>query len=128
MSVAAAAVLVGLVVVLARRLGLVARALEAMAVASATLRVLRDRDLDDDAKELTARRAARRLAILSCLTAVGGAIAVALPMAALWLIAHATQTALFKGALDTTVSWPFLAASTAAVVGLWWLERRRDPG
>lgn len=66
------------------RIGLAGRAREAAARASDCLRILRDSSLGDDAKERRLRKHARRLFGLAGILLGGSALALVVPLGAVW--------------------------------------------
>jgi hypothetical protein len=125
----AGAVLAVLVFVLAARAtGLADKARQAVTSAQASLAVLANRDLDDEAKEKALQALAKRLFALFFLLLLAGAASLAAPAAAVWLLSR-TGLVAFSAVLDATLSWPFLLGNTAlaAAAVAWLARRRRDP-
>lgn len=86
MSFLLAAFVVVVFAVMIDRLNLVARAREAGTRAKDSLQVLRDRSLDDDAKERRLQRNAVRLFQLVGILTGGSLIALFIPLSAVWLL------------------------------------------
>lgn len=94
---------------------LLERAPHVMAVSTHAFRDLRDPLLDDDAKEARMREHARTLGVLFTRLTVGTLVALAVPVAVVWLLDAAGIVSL-NGVLDALSSWPLLVAGSLAIV------------
>lgn len=119
MTWAAALLALGVFIALARWLGMGKMSRDAFAQLAAALRVMRDPDLDDDAKEPLVRRHAARLLALFAHLALTSALVLTIPATGLWLL---TQSGSVPGdeLLTLLASWQFLVAA----VGVTWLATR----
>lgn len=122
----AAILLAAAVVALIKCLGLLTHTRAALAVAEESLVTLGDRLLDDEARETILRRHAFRLFKLFGLLALGGAVALFLPLAALRL-ADRLGAVPETEVLRVSLSWPFLTGSLVAGAFLLTLGRNRRP-
>jgi hypothetical protein len=122
MAVAGAIFLVVGFVALVRMFGLIRRCGEVFDLARASLAVLRNPSLDDDAKESALQTHATRLFSLFFLLTAGTGLALALPAGIIWIL-DALQVVSLRAVLDVTLSWQFLLGSTLAGVAAWRLTR-----
>jgi hypothetical protein len=104
----------GFVVVL-KACRVVENSVRAVSITNSAVEDIRSPTLDDDAKEARLQRHAKQLFGLFFLITAGGAAAVFLPVAAIWILDR-LQVLSFDGVLRATVSWQFLAATTLLVV------------
>lgn len=86
MSLLLAALVVVTFAAMIERFGLVGHAREVVARSRESLDLVRDRSLDDDAKEKRLQRHAVRLAQLVVILAGGSLLALGLPLAGVWLL------------------------------------------
>lgn len=126
MTWAAALLAVAIFVALAHGLQVVARSRETIAHVGAALRVLRDRELADDAKEALVRQHAGRLFALFGRLTFATLLALSLPAAGLWLLTR--FGALPSEALFAVLgSWQFWLAALVVTVACTRLTRARRP-
>lgn len=123
MSFFLAALVVVVFAVLLGRLRLVGRARSAAQHTGDCLRVLRDRSLDDRAKERALQSHAVRLFGLFALLVGGGAVALAAPLLGVWMLDRA-GVASFGGVLATLERADFLAATALVGLAAWLVIRR----
>lgn len=110
--------------ILCKLFGLLPGTRRVVSVARQSLTVLGDATLTDEAKEKALQAHALHLFRLFGLLAVGGAAALALPLAGLWG-ADRYGVVSWDAVLATTLSWPFLLISGgAALVVLGWRGRQ----
>jgi hypothetical protein len=83
-----------------------------------------DRSLSDDAKAKALRRHSLALFGIFARLTLGLALAVGLPILLVWLIAF-TRLWSFQGAIDATLTWPFLVAGLLPFVAIFLRSRRR---
>lgn len=119
----ATAVVAGFAAVL-EGVGLPGRAAEVAGRARECLSVLRDPALSDDQKEAALRRHAARLFVLLGILVGGSALALGLPLAAVWAVDQA-GLASFPTVWATLQRLDFLAAVSVAGVVLWLFFRQR---
>ncbi|HEY0946610.1 MAG TPA: sulfotransferase [Opitutaceae bacterium] len=121
-----ASLLVAGFAVLCKLFGLVSGTRQVVIRARQSLLVLGDATLPDEAKEKALQAHALHLFRLFGLLVVGGAAALALPLAGLW---GADRYGLFSWdeVLATTLSWPFLLISAVAMAAVFGLRPRRRP-
>lgn len=124
MSVVWAALIVVAFSAILERLRLESRAKEVGSHAGATLRVLRDPELDDDAKEHLLQRHATRLFALAGVILLGAAAALGVPLGAVWLL-DAAGVASLSDVLDVLQRVDFLVAGSVLGVVAWRVFRRR---
>jgi hypothetical protein len=118
-------VVAGFVVIL-HAMRLVPKGVEVASASQAALAVIRDPDLDDDAKAALMQRHAKRLFALFLLLAGGGAAALLLPLALVYGLAAAGLMS-YDGVIATLVSWQFLLVTTlGAALALSALARLRQ--
>jgi len=122
MALAGAIFLVVGFVALVRMFGLIRRCGEVFDLARASLAVLRNPSLDDEAKESALQSHATRLFSLFFLLTVGAGLALALPAGIIWIL-DALRVVSLRAVLDCTLSWQFLLGSTLAGVAAWRLIR-----
>lgn len=91
------------------RLRLVERSRQINTIVRQSAATTADRSLSDSAKAQALRRYSMTLFGLFASLTLGLAIAVGLPILLVWLLALA-QLWSFEGALEATLSWPFLIA------------------
>lgn len=91
------------------RLRLVERSRQINTIVRESAATTADRSLSDSAKAQALRRYSMTLFGLFASLTLGLAIAVGLPILLVWLLALA-QLWSFEGALEATLSWPFLIA------------------
>ncbi|HEX5050317.1 MAG TPA: hypothetical protein VFZ65_00965 [Planctomycetota bacterium] len=123
MTWAAALFLVLTFLGLVARLGIPARAGDAVARTQRAVADLRNRDLSELDKEKATRAHASALFGLFLLITLLSAVALLLPLGAVWLVAAAGLCD-FQAVLDATLSWPILLGATFAGIALL-LRRRR---
>ena len=126
MTWAAALLAVAIFVALARALKVVDRSRETIAHVGAALRVLRDRELADDAKETLVQQHASRLLALFAQLTLATVVALAIPAAGIWLLTKfgALQSDALRALL---ASWQFLVAAIAVTWTCTRLTRARRP-
>jgi hypothetical protein len=105
-------------------LGLVAKATEAASLARRSMADLRDPALDDDAKEAAMRAYAAQLFWLFAVLTLGSAVALAIPLAILYLL-DVTHLLSLAAVLETVVQWPFIVATVVLYVAGWLILRKR---
>jgi hypothetical protein len=98
-------------------LGLVPRGREAVDRARRSVEDLRSPELDDLQKEKVLQAHSLRLFSLFLQLALGGAAAVLLPAALVWLLAQ-TGLVSFAAVLELAVSWEFVLVSAVAATGI----------
>ena len=108
--------------VLIERMGLEARGREAAAETSRMLGVLRDRELDDRAKERALQRTSLRLFGLSLAIAGLGFAALILPLGAVWLLDR-LGAASFSETLASLQRIDFLVVATLLGCGAYFASR-----
>lgn len=115
MTWAAALLAVAIFVALARGMQVVDKSRETIAQVGAALRVLRDRELVDDAKEALVRQHAGRLFALFGRLTLATLLALSIPAAGLWLLIElgALPSEALFGVLG---SWQFLVAALVVTV------------
>jgi hypothetical protein len=94
-----------------------------ISITNRALADFRSNDLDDDAKEAALQTHARHLFVLFFLVTLGGVAAVFAPLAVVWVLDW-LQLLSLANVLQATLSWQFIAASTAAF-GLIFFAKRR---
>ena len=104
--VAAAFIVLGFAAALSR-LGLVEIAADVSRVSHKSLALLRDSMLDDRTKEAAMQANARALFVAFLRLAIGLVIALAIPTALVWGVAH-TGLFAFEAVIRTSLTWPFL--------------------
>jgi hypothetical protein len=109
----------------ARRARLPQRATEAGVRARASLTVLRDPHLGDDAKERRLREESVRLFELFLRIVLGGALALGIPLAVVWAL-DAMGIASVAGTVQVLARLDFLLAATAIGAVGFWLSLRRE--
>ena len=124
MAFAGAIFLVVGFVVLVRKFGLVQKSGDVFGLVKSTLEVLRNPLLDDDAKESALQSNAKQLFLLFLLLTVGGAAALALPAAVIWLL-DVLRVLSLRSVIEVTLSWPFLLGTTLLAIVAWRLTRHR---
>jgi len=102
------------------------RARSVIDATSGVLRDLGDPGLDDDAKEAAMRRHAGRLFLSFLQLTLIGATSVGAPIGVLWLVDR-VHPGLLHATLELTMHWPFLLASTVAVLIVLSLRAGRMP-
>lgn len=108
-------------------LGLPERAAEVTRRSREGLSILGDPSLDDDEKERGLRRLARRLFALLGILVGGSALALAVPLAAVWALERAGVASL-EAVLGVLERPDFLAATAVVGLGGWLLlGRARSP-
>jgi hypothetical protein len=122
MALAGAIFLVVGFVVLVRMFGLIGRCSEVFELARASLAVLRNPSLDDEAKESALQSHATRLFSLFFLLTAGAGLALGLPAGIIWIL-DALQVVSLRAVLEVTLSWQFLLGSTLVGVAAWRLKR-----
>ena len=113
-SWAAAAFLVGVSLILLKVLGVIANSLEGLRLSSHSGAVFGNGELSDRQKERELQRVTLALFRLFALIMVGSVAAVGIPAGLIWLF-HQFGPGSWADTLDTTLSWPFILASS--VVG-----------
>ena len=105
-------------------LKLIPRGIEVVTVSNRALADLRNRELDDYAKEVAMQSHAKRLFALFLLLLFGGALALILPLGIIYLL-EVGGILSFQAVIDTTISWEFLVPTTVvSLIVLWWLISR----
>lgn len=105
-------------------LGLRHMGLEVTAISQRALAVLRDSELDDDAKGALMRRQAKRLFVLFFFLTFAGAAALLAPVGLIYAL-DVVGLISFEGVMGMLVSWEFLLATTAAsLLVIWALAKR----
>lgn len=126
-SYAGAALIVAGFAWLLLRLHLPQQATRITALVRASAAIMNDRSLTDRQKE-KAMQANSGTLFVQFLKITGGLIAaLGLPMLAVWLIGL-TRVWSFEGAIEASLSWPFLTAGLVLFVAVMWLGRRRGAG
>lgn len=124
MNIVGALFVVAAFIVILHVLKLIPRGVEVTAVSRTALAVVRDPDLDDDAKAELMQRHAKRLLALFFLLTLGGAAALLLPVGLIYVLDMAGLFS-FDGVMAVLVSWEFLLTTTVvSVVVLWAIARR----
>jgi hypothetical protein len=124
-SLVGALAVAGLFVWFVRLFKLVTFAQEAIALSRRAASIVRDAALDDDAKEVAIQQSALRLLKLTLLLLVGSVVAVAAPMAAIWLLDLVGLMSL-DSVVAILLRWDFLLLATVLGIGGYvLLERRR---
>ncbi|MFC1597317.1 hypothetical protein ACFL5Q_05180 [Planctomycetota bacterium] len=116
-------IVAGFVVIL-RALNVVAKTMIVVETARHAVAVLRNPEMDDDAKEAAMQRYALNLFGLFFVLLFGSALAILTPVGIVYLLDLAELLSL-SSVLETTLSWDFIAATTALSLVIWWLMRRR---
>ena len=86
-----------------------------------------DRSLSDAAKAQALRRHSLALFALFASLTFGLILAVGLPILLVWLLAFANLWS-FEGALEATLTWPFLIAGLLPLVAIFLRSERRHEG
>ena len=110
----AAILVIGFVVCL-KLFGLVERANSVFALSRESMAVLKNADMDDDAKEAAMQSHAKKLFGLFFTLTLGCVLALALPAGIVWLLDLAGVMS-FDAVIEFTISWEFLLATTALLV------------
>lgn len=113
----AAASCVLVFILLVRLLGLVRSSASVVALARHTFQVIRSPSLGDDEKERELQKIARRLFRLFFVLALGGVLALALPMAVLW-VGDRLGWVSFAAVLDAIQSPWFILVGSLLVLGV----------
>jgi hypothetical protein len=124
MNVVGAFAVIGLFIWLVHVLKLVTLAADAIAVSRRSAAVMRDAALDDDAKEAALQQGAVRLMKLALLMLVGSAVALAAPMAAVWLLELAGIMSV-DGVVAILLRWDVLLLATVVGIGAFVALRKR---
>lgn len=124
MSVLGALLVVAGFVVVLHVMRLVPKGAEVASASRAALAVIRDPELDDDAKASLMQRQAKRLFALFLLLTFGGAAALLLPLGLVWGL-DALGLLSFESVIAMLLSWQFLLATTLAAALALWAHRRR---
>ncbi len=109
------------------RLQLVERSGRISAIVRQSAATAADRSLDDAAKGQALRRQSLALFRLFADLTFRLMLAVGLPILSVWLLAFARLWS-FEGALEATVSWPFLIAGLALFFVIFLLPGQRRAG
>lgn len=120
----AAALVVGGFLWLLHLLRVPPRAADVVARARDALRVLRSRELGDEAKEAAMQAHAKAMFGQFFVITAAAAVALAAPLAALYAL-HAAGLVAFDAALERTVSWPVLVGATVIGLATWRALRGR---
>ena len=97
---------------------------ESIQMSLVALSELRSFELDDDAKEATLRKHAKYLFVRFLVILTGALGAVVIPFSLVWLLARFSLFTV-EAVLEVTFSWPFLLASSIAVIFACWLAYRK---
>ena len=124
MNILGALIVVAVFVFLLRVLKLIQKGVEVMTTSRRALEVLRDRNLDDDAKGELMQRQAKRLFVLFFLLSFGGAAALLLPVSLTYALDIAGLLS-FDGVMGMLVSWEFLLVMTIVPVLVIWVIAKR---
>jgi hypothetical protein len=95
--------------------GLVEKSTRVIAISKQAVAVLRDEGMSDDEKENLMQGHAKQLAGLFFLLTIGGLAAVFLPFALIWAFDQAGWISA-DSVLNVALSWPFITATTIAIV------------
>jgi hypothetical protein len=102
---------------------LVPKGVEITSVSRTALAVVRDPDLDDDAKAALMQRQAKRLFMLVLVLTCGGAAALLVPVGLIYALDVAGLFS-FDGVMATLMSWQFLLATSVGSVAIFWAIAR----
>jgi hypothetical protein len=123
----AALVVIGFALII-HRAGVAALVRDVTRRARANYSVVSDRSLSDEQKERRLREETPLLLALLARIVIWSTLALALPLAAVWIIDRLGLASL-TAVLDTFLRIDFIIAITAAgLVAAWWLRRRRRAG
>ena len=107
----AAAFLVAASLILLKVLGVVDNSLEVIRLSSHSASVFADKALSDRQKEKELQRVTLSLFKLFFFIMAGSAVALGIPTGLTWLF-HSVGPGTWEDTLDTTLSWPFILASS----------------
>lgn len=110
-------------VILAHYVRLVPRTAEVVATARESIEVLKDPQLDDDAKEQFMQRSAIVLFKLLAQLLLGSLVALLIPFAVIWLAEMAGLLSL-NSSIEMLLRWDFLLAATVTVFAAYFGLRR----
>ena len=104
--------------------GLVEKSTRVIDISKQAMAVLRNAELDDDAKESAMQSHAKQLVGLFFLITIGGIAAVFLPIAVIWGLDWLELVSI-DAVLDVALSWPFITASSILIVLALVIKRKR---